>query len=72
MTAQRREPRTGIEQTLSLAFRPHDPPGTVDLIVDPDPLETDAYLELIDTALAHLQAYRRDIRSAQRQERRRS
>jgi hypothetical protein len=48
----------GDDVTMRLAFRPCDPIGLIEVVIDPEPVGDARVLDLLDAAIARLTCYR--------------
>jgi hypothetical protein len=54
--------------TMCLIFRPGDPIGLTEVVIDPEPAEDARVLDLLDAAIARLACYRDGYRHATEEE----
>ncbi len=54
----------GDDVTMHVTFRPGDPIGLTEVVIDPEPAEDARVVDLLDAAIARLTCYRDDYRHA--------
>ncbi len=58
----------GDDVTMCLIFRPGDPIGLTEVVIDPEPAEDARVMDLLDAAIARLACYRDGYRHATEEE----